>query len=78
MFKGLMKLLLEENEEFDEIIDEACMVGAALSTTAIQCIVARTLICNPEIFGERTAATDGSDRQFQHDRDMVFPEELPD
>ena len=69
--KNVMKLLLEENDEFDDAIDQACAAGAALYTTAIQCIVARTYIRNPDIFAEKTAARDGSDKDFQRKRDTL-------
>jgi hypothetical protein len=66
-----LKFLYQENDDFDTIIDEMFQVGGALFVTAVQHIVARTLIRFPEEYGEIVQADDESDATFQNKKDIA-------
>ena len=66
-----LKFLYKENDELDNMVDSMFHVGGALFVTAIQYIVARTLIRNPEEYAQRVESEDGSDATFQRQRDIV-------
>ena len=65
-----LKFLYKENDELDNIVDSMFHEGA-LFVTAIQYIVARTLIRNPEEYAQRVESEDGCDATFQRQRDIV-------
>ncbi|CAB4005319.1 Hypothetical predicted protein, partial [Paramuricea clavata] len=46
-----LKFLYQENDDLDGLFDEMFQVGGALFVTAVQHIVARTLIRFPEEYG---------------------------
>jgi hypothetical protein len=66
-----LKFLFKEDEEMDDLVDEMFRVGGALFVTAIQIIVARTVIRNPETYAEIVEAEDtGSDAIFKKNADI--------
>ena len=66
-----LEFLYQENDDFDALIDEMFQVGGALFVTAVQHIVARTLIRFPEEYGEIVQADNESDATFQNKKDIV-------
>ena len=65
------KFLFADNDDMDSLVDEMFHVGGALLVTAVQLIVARTLIRNPENYAELVEADQtGSDSVFKHNKDI--------
>jgi len=66
-----LKLLFQENDDLDAILEQMFHVGGALFVTATQVIVAKTLIQDPESYAELVEAEDtGSDSVFKQNGDI--------
>ena len=61
--KKLVRHFLDQNigEEFDDFIDQCYEAIAGLFTISVQCMVARTLFRNPEVYGRKVKKEDGND-----------------
>ena len=62
----IMRTVLEEDEELDEIADDLFEVSAAMYLVAIQTEVVRELFRNPEHFVQKCETVDGSHLSFQN------------
>ena len=62
----IMRTVLEEDEELDEIADDLFEVSAAMYLVAIQTEVVRELFRNPELFVQKCETVDGSHLSFQN------------
>ena len=62
----IMRTVLEEDEELDEIADDLFEASAAMYLVAIQTKVVRELFHNPELFVQKCETVDGSHLSFQN------------
>lgn len=67
----VLKFLFQDHEDLDIIVDEMFHVGGAMFATAVQLIVARTLVQDPERYAELVEASEtGSDAVFKKNADI--------
>ena len=67
----VLKFLFQDHEDLDNIVNEMFHVGGAMFATAVQLIVARTLVQDPERYAELVEASEtGSDAVFKKNADI--------
>ena len=67
----VLKFLFQDHEDLDSIVDKMFHVGGAMFATAVQLIVARTLVQDPERYAELVEASEtGSDAVFKKNSDI--------
>ena len=66
-----LNFLYKENDELDNIVDSMFYEGDERFVTAIQYIVTRTMIRNPEEYAKWVESEDSSDATYQRQQDIV-------
>jgi hypothetical protein len=66
----VMSYLYDNHQQLDKSIEEMFTVGGALFTTAIQYIVARSIISQPTKFAEKLVLENENTKEFRREKDV--------